>query len=485
MASHSQVKELHGGGESGLSVARAFVCVANPSSLLLAGRTASESGEYARSFGRDILDRYEERKPDLSVPEMSQILKYLRDLDKLPDQLVVVVTDQPNDSETYQNDTVSIGEVAGRLMREQFDLQKKSSVPRLRSNPFSLDGLMNEISKLFHTWDKQYTDIYLISTGGTSALAIAMFLNALDVCPDKVKPIDVQKGGLVRPMNVVQRIRASQRRRDIALAVEHGRFAAAISLIPDDAEDLSIPNHIQQTLVAVLKSAEKRLRFDLLGARKCLASALEEPKLHDDLYEQIFKIQQYLPAVDNPMELLRELYHNAHYQLQHQEYADFVLRLFNFYQAALRQAAEGSGVSFERRGEYISSTWLKERPAFTEFVDNCPNPSGGIGLALDSGRATGPMLLCLIRYLVSERRLSANILKASLDIQNVVDLRNRCFAAHDFAQVGRGEIEAHFKGSEHDLLESMWILFAEATGRNFGPDPFSATRQLCSALLEV
>jgi len=466
-------------------VARAFVCVANPSSLLLAGRTASESGQYARPFGRDILDRYEERKPNLSVPEMSQTLSYLREIDKLPDQLVVVVTDQPKDSETHQNDTVEIGEVAGKLMREKFNLEKKSSIPRLRSNPFNLDDLMNEILKLFHTWSKQYTDIYLMSTGGTSALAIAMFLNALDVCPDKVKPLDVQKGGLVRPMNVVQRIRAIQRRRDVVLAVEHGRFSAAMSLLPIEAEDLRMANHVHRTLVAVLASADRRLRFDLRGARQSLAKARTEAALPITLYNQIVEIQSWLPEADNPMELLRELYHNACYQLQHQEYADFVLRLFNFHQAALRQTAEKSGVSFERKGEYFDAKWLEERPAFVAYVATWPNPHGGIGLSMDAGRATGPMLLCLTSYLVEERRLPSYVFEEVARIQEVVDLRNRCFAAHDFAQVGWEEIEARFVGNQRDLRESMWVLYAAATGRDLGPDPFEATRQLCSALLET
>jgi hypothetical protein len=314
-------------------------------------------------------------------------------------------------------------------------------------------------------------------------MSTAMILCALQFCPDKVTPLYAPLGEDVRPTNVLQHTRAAQRRRDLCTAVEHGRFAAAVPLVPERAEQLGIADYAHRTLRAILASAEQRLRFDLVGARQSLVTARREAQLSDEVHSQIALLHNSLPANSDIAGLLAELYHNAGQKLRHHEYADFVLRLFNFQQAALRHAAERAGVTFYRNGEYLTPECLQAHPDFEQFVATCAAPDGSEQIELQGGRATGPLLLCLAAYLQKEGKLPTALQPVAQHLQQVAGLRNRCFATHDFRTVGRADLEAAFDGTNDDILEAMAMLYEGATGRTLGPDPFGVTERLARDLL--
>lgn len=463
---------------------RALVWAIGPADLSVNGAVLEMNGA-PRSAGNAVLAKYQEQPDVLRVPALDATIRYLRDVGQPPHQVILVVTDQPDGASGREQDTCALGTVVDKYLREQYDFQKPPRTWRLRCPGSSLDDVSREMTTWLGALDREYDAVYLVMNLAVAAIATALLLGALDMCPDRLGALDVLADGEVRPMDIVRKVRVGAHCRDIRTALLHGRFGAAHDLVPRDAEEIGLPGYAHRTLLAVLESADQRLRFDLDGARQSLAKARREAALPAHLYQQVTTLRRWLPENDDPAALLRELYYNADQQLRHAEYADFVLRLFNFQQAALRQTAEKGGVRFIRKGEYLDPAWLQTHPRFEEFAACWPSPGGGKGVRLDEGRATGPVLLCLAGHLHVERRIPRDILDAALCIQSVVDLRNRCFAAHDFGQVTWEDIATRLKGDRRDILDVMWVLYAGATGQDIGRDPFDGTAHLSEMLLKV
>lgn len=462
---------------------RALIWAVGPDDITLDGKPATTHGCAPRPFGEQLLKRFEDVRATLHAPMLDNAITYLRDIGEIPHQVVLVVTDQQPGSRGFEHDTCTFAPLLDRYVRYRHGLEKKCSVRRLRCHNLAIDEIGREADGWLGNWAREYDDLYFLMNLAMPAISTALLLGCLDACPDKVTALDGVLTGDTRPMDVVRRVRVSSRRRDISTAVEHGRFGAALNLLPEDEEDLGIPGYAYRTLRAVLGSADQRLRFDLEGARQSLVAARKESALPQDLYKQVAELHRGVPSPDDTTGLLRELYHNALQKLRHGEYADFVLRLFNFQQAALRQAAERRGVRFVRRGEYLDPKWLEAHPQFEAFVTSRPGPDGYETLRLDGGRATGPLLLALAAYLQTERVLPRDVLQAAEGIQAVVELRNRCFAAHDFAQVGAADITKRFRAGIRDLIDAMWVLYAGASGQDVGQDPFRRATALCQRLL--
>lgn len=454
-----------------------------PDDLTLDGLPAAKHERTPRTFGTELLKRYEDIRAALQVPPLDEAIAYLRDVGEPAHQVVLVVTDQPEGSPGFEQDTFTFGPLIERYVGEHYRLERKVRIRRLRCGDTSIDEVGREVDAWLGAWRREYDSMSFLVNLAVPAVSTALLLGCLDSCPDKTTALDRSTPRHVRPMDVVRRVRISSRRRDVCTAIEHGRFGAALNLLGDE-EDVGVPGYIYRTLHAALESADQRLRFDLESARRTLAAARKESELPQDLYQEVVEIQGGLPLRDDSAGLLRELYHNAIEKLRHGEYADFILRLFNFQQAALRRAAEQRGVRFVRRGEYLDPSWLDAHPQFVAFAGSWKSPDGSTDLRLDGGRATGLLLLCLTSYLQSERSLTREILQAAEGILSVVELRNRCFAAHDFAQVSLQDITGRFGASTRDLVDAMWVLYAGASGQSVGPDPFTQTINLCQRLLQ-
>jgi hypothetical protein len=375
-----------------------------------------------------------------------------------------------------------VAEVLSRYVQDRHNVEMKSRVRILHKEPDMLDEVVRQIKTWFAEWDREYERIYLVTDRGPTAIATGLVLCALECSPDKVVPLHAGIDANVRPMHVVQQIQTTQRRHALWNALAHGRFAAAVSLIPERGEQLELQDYEHRTLRTVIVSTEQRLRFDLDSARSTLGDAREESMLSTSLHAEIAKLQKSLPSDDDIPGLLAELFHNARQKLSHEEYADFVLRLFNFQQAALRYAAERCGVKFNQSGSAFSSKWLEKESKFVVFAQTYKYPKG-TGLDLQGGRVSGLTLLCLADYFYAQKQLPEIVPNAAWRLQSISELRNRCFAAHDFKSVGREELEGQFAGSQSDILEMMHDLYIGSTGNAIGCDPYQITVSLCRDLL--
>lgn len=459
-----------------------LICTVGNRDLEIDGQSAADRGQTMREMAADILGRYDELRDRLTAPMIERSVRYLRDVDEFPDQLVLVVTDRPEGTPYRENDTCSAGEVVARCLRERYGIAK-TFIKRLQGVPASVDAVMGEVSRWFPKWNSEFDRIFLVTTGGTPAMATAMLLCALECCPDKVTPLYVPLGGEPRPMDVIRRVLASNRRDDLAIAVAHERFGAALEIMPPTSDGLGVSPAAHRALQEVLAGADQRLRFDLAAAHHCLALARREAGLSEHAYQRLVELQHGLPEPGDAAGLLGELFHNAWQQCRHEEYADFALRLFNFQQAALRLASERAAVRFSGKGEFIASEWLEGERAFADACAAWIAPDGTTGLEIRGGRATGPILLCLVHYLAGTRQLSPAVYEAAARLQRVADLRNRSFAAHDFDPVRRADLEQRFGGSLDEMRDTMRELYCRATGKDLGADPFELTQELCRTLL--
>jgi hypothetical protein len=461
---------------------RALVCTVGQRDLTLVGQTASDRKVSTRAFGAQARREYATLRDRLEAPIIGRALDYLRQVDAFPDEVVLTASDQPVGSQNRDGDTCEIGAVLKTYLEERHCI-RKVWLKRIQGNPADLDTVMAAVRCWLLEWSHQYTWIDLLLTGGTPAMTTGSLLSALDICPDKVTPLYVPWSGPVRPLDVVQRVRAGQRQRDIRTALDDRRFAAAVALVRTGADEVGVAESRRGPLEHVLAGTAQRLSFSLEEARRGLGRARQVARLSDDLYQRIDDLRAGIPTDSDTSGLLRELYYNANLKLRHEEYADFVLRAFNFQQAALLQAAQRAGVVFERDGELLEEGWLEAETRFAGFAREWREPATGTPVELNSRRATGPVLLCLSTYLTHEGKISPEVYKAARRIQPLATLRNKCFAAHHFRPVGRPELERAFGGSPEELLDTMATLYRAATACEIGPDPFATTVELCKSLL--
>lgn len=463
---------------------RALICTVGKRDLTLDGATAESRGQTMRAFCTEVQSSYAQVGERLAAPIIDRALEHLHAAGESPQAVMLVVSDQPKTAPAHfrDADTAITGEILKGYLRERFGVSQVWLWP-IRANPTDLDEVMAVVRRNLQEKTAAYTRLDLLVTGGTPQMTAGLLLAALEVCPGKITPLYIPDSGRVRALDVVRQMKIAQRRRDIWDALEARQFAAAKALLEVPAEEVGLSVRRLEALRAIVKSAVERQSFRVSSTREQLSAARRTPRLADELYDQIDKLMRDVPAENDEAALLSELYYNAHLKLCHEEHADFVLRLFNFHQAALRQAAERAGVDFERNGEFLASRWLKSEPGFRAFVQAWKNPSNDSTLDLGDGRATGPILLCLAEFLEREGQMPPGVYRAAQRLQPLASLRNKCFAAHAFKPVDQREIERTFGGSLDEVRKSMTTLYEGATGRSLPPDPFKATVRLGQTLL--
>jgi hypothetical protein len=92
-----------------------------------------------------VLERYDELKDRLRAPMLERALQYLSDVGEVPDQLVLVVSDRPEGTPYRESDTCYAGQVLATLLRERYDIQKKTSIKRLSGVPAMIDPVMRDL----------------------------------------------------------------------------------------------------------------------------------------------------------------------------------------------------------------------------------------------------------------------------------------------------------------------------------------------------
>ncbi len=462
---------------------RALICTIGQRDLTIGGRTAEDCGKRGkiREFGADLRRRYVEVSGEIAAPIIDRALEYLRDGDGLPDEVILVATDQPKESPHHAGDTCEVAEVIKRYVEERHR-PKKVWVKCLKDNPSNLDTVMITVAGWLRNWAKQYDRMELVLTGGTPGMTNGVLLSALEVCPERIAALYVAPDGGVRDLDVVRRVRAGQSERDFVLALQQHHFGSALLLFEQDSEAFELPPSVAKAIKALLRSAPERLSFRLPEARQSLAEAQRTTRLPDDLYPVLTSLLQGFPGEKDSAGLLHELFYNAGEKLRHEEYADFVLRLFNLHQAALRQAAERAGVMFQGDADCVADSWLEAEPGFTPFAHSWPYTRSH-GVTLDIKRGGRLVLLCLAAYLSEKGTVSPEVSRNGERLDPLAQLRNKCFAAHDFEPVDRSEVERRFAGSIEDVVEAMTALCRAATNREIAPNPFEQTVDLCQRLL--
>lgn len=461
---------------------RLLVWPVSPISLQVDGEPIALDDSGLRSGAEEIARRLTEIGDSLCVPDLDRAMAFLGPGEK-PDRVALVVADHPEGSATFAYDSAPLVPVLKKYLAARHGIERKVAVKTLRCDCSSIDEVCSEAEKWFAEWNGECSRIHLLMNGAEPTISTALLLTGLQLSPETTTPLTMTASGFLRPMDTIRKARASGRRRDVSTTIRFGRFGAAIELLGEE-EDAGMPGYAFRALCAVLASADRRLRFDLAGARQSLTDAMRETQLPSELFDDIGHLQQGIPESSDDSGLLRELYNNALDKLGRGEYADFVLRLFNFHQSALRQIIETRGVPFERKGEYVNTSWLERAPAFAEFADRWESPGGGKGIQVADGRATGPFLMCLLEFLASTGAVLGDVLAAAKTIQKVANLRNRCFAAHDFHQVTLEDIREPFS-HKWELTSAMWVLCVTATGRDPGVHPLKTSAEICERLLEI
>jgi hypothetical protein len=128
---------------------KALIGMVGNNDLQLDGQTAFQRQQTMREFGKHVLDHYEDLQDRIAAPMLDRAMEYLRDIGELPDQLVLIVTDQPESRPRRTSDTAFAGEVIARRLGERFDVPKRPSIKRLSCVPALIDPVMDQFEAWF------------------------------------------------------------------------------------------------------------------------------------------------------------------------------------------------------------------------------------------------------------------------------------------------------------------------------------------------
>lgn len=272
-----------------------------------------------RQEGERLFNNYESKKEHLSYPIISPILKRFKDNLK---SVYLFVTNQ--EDEMYKNsDSIFIGSIIRKWIIETYFIDV--NVVQYSLNPTDHEKIysfytsyFSENKKIFEKTDKRIISL----SGGTPQMNGALYVILSSIFLTDTEFYNVDKGKLI-PVNHDKTIKKIYVKNSCIELLKIYQYQSIIQVL----NEYNIEN--RNDLIFLLQYAHFRKTFDFEEAQKNLSNFLNSiPTSAHNEYQSLT-----LNVINNPIDLIRELFWNLEISNKNQDYLGFIGRLFRLEEA--------------------------------------------------------------------------------------------------------------------------------------------------------
>ncbi len=479
-----------------------FISNVGDRDVQLAGQAAAPHS--ARSRGDAILADWDNYAARLELPILGKALRWVARRHGPVDRVVLVATDQPEDStlpKHYASDTLPFAQVIARALVESPAWEGVAhpagiAIAPVNVNPADYDQMLAFYEGVLPELKSEgYSHAYLCITGGAPGMNFGLIMKGIEHLGAAARLLYVSLGQ-PEPMqlDLGRQMLLESVLRDIRLSLEQYQYPAVLRLVEANESLLREMGLAYDLLHGLVEYAAHRLNFNFQKAERALsridldrtAQAERIAVLQSELRQMQAEQSQAGEAAHS---CLREVLAAAEISLRTGAYMSFVGYVYRLTEGLNEVMLQrwAPGLAFEETStqRQLSAAWLAANPAVQDHVHR---------LKLDK-RVSRRLLLELARYYangqVSREQCVAflgNVYEAR-DKRHALPLAHGCrgVTVEDARKLVRGSKTdgGRKKVAEAELIPHLKYYFERMTGEAPGENPFDQVNALVEACLQL
>jgi len=392
-----------------------------------------------------ISDNFDDYCSVIDFPILTTAIKYVIDKEQEIDKLILVATDQRNESDVEdfhkKKDTFNLALLVEKYIRWKFKnkvKQIKKSI--LQKNIVFHDVMYEEIMKRFEShpfvFNEMEDKVYLFAQSGIDAINLALLLNCIEKYPKTIQLNKPEGAPSAFPLDFPEKFYKRILIGKIKLAIDQYNYSS-IATINYSPKVTQFANY-----------AFARMIFDFDGAINFLANLCGIDSDNRSYYTK--KMKQLEFNESGLSGKLTELYMSAKILLKRKAYSDFLVRIFSLTEILLKpKVAALLGGQIEYKASDKHKEWnklLESNPDLLDHLENCMVGENKLAINYPNKKA--------YKEIVDFYDKKNNGSDASFDLLynhllTLSDLRNK--VAHEMIKVNETDINEALKKRKTDL----------------------------------
>jgi hypothetical protein len=461
-----------------------------------------EPNMQSRGLGEEVKAKFESFRPHIRLPLIKPAITYICQAEKceVRDIHFYLFTSDQNPAlvgeDSWQKDTHPVGEVIQRYLAETANVPKKQTrlIP-IKGNPADYvnafkfhRGKLVRI-KAAEKMTKQ-DKVYLEISGGTPAMTAMLIAMGVDVFGTQTTTLYVDRGSEeATPVPIADALLSIKMRDLIREQIRLYAYKAARETLSSSGKWVTDSESTRMLLNSLLNYADRRLAFDMDGAREALAATSSS----GELQAQITFWKREFTSADIAKNI-EEVIYSAKIKQDQGEYADFTQRLFRFQEAILQYMAESQGLVYAGDSrKFAKPEWIAEQPDLAAFLKEYRrNVRGEMTSSAQEVDVSPNRTLnrfsfgAIVDYFVQTpqwahwRPAAEGIFRLS----KVADLRNKGLAGHGFEGISEKDIEDAYKAPPAQVVEDMQSIYQQVFNREPAESPYDILNRYIDQLLK-
>jgi len=383
-----------------------------------------------RAMGKALQNNWSNCQTHLGLPIIGKAVEHVLHQEQRIDRIVLIASDQSGQetvSERYlAQDTCELAPVVERLLTEKHDLVGDAEIIHwsVKNNPADYGEMQAFFREHLTELHDNYGDgvFYLEVSGGTPAMTSMLLTVGAEVLGLDAHPLYVsEREEQAFPLDLGRRLVADSLLETIKANLDIYAYHAAANTVRSNLDLLQefIP---VESLLTMLEYAYRRRSFSFDEAWATLAS-ITDLTWRKRANATAAGLREHERAW-----LLQEGIYNAQISFQLGRWFDFITRVFQFVEGALRLLSLELGVEFvkderdqtpDEDGKRISQNWQQQHQPLVADMSQA-----GIDISYGANR---PVLTAIVERLCVQQGDDARqvALDAIQKLETVADLRNR------------------------------------------------------------
>ncbi len=446
-----------------------ILCNMGARDVMLRQKDRLEELRPARTQGEMVYQNYQDYADRVALPIVEPAMNYILAREAWTNlsenqplcRVILLGTDQ-RDLAYQASDTLFFARIAALKLGEMFGTRVQAEARLVNQiNPAFYDEAYEKFGELLSELDIEVNSpVYVVLAGGIPACNTALLLQGVRLFGEHLTVVYPPVGGEPQELRVGRQISNAFRE---AAAIERLNELDFVNALP----------HFQflktdAGVVGLVKYAAQRLAFDFQSAQETLEQALAASQSETRQFIQKsmrHQLDVLLNQQDRPerlLALLEELYWNASITYRHQQFADFLGRVYRFQEAVLRYLVEiiyslptdlrpavrnqnqqnwEEGIQANRRlTVYCESQLIDGQPMNWRTIGR-PTYKALLAYAVDAQQGLGANEKPLLSG-ADQQRYHALLDKVN-KLDRLVELRHRTIIGHDFVGVSEALLLAN------------------------------------------